>query len=151
MGYSVFRPLGVTHHVPRRAYTGFTLFTTLGGDTTYLVDMQGRVVHLWRPALPPYYGYFLDDGRLLTSLRLPETTVTFGGAHGAVAELDWDGRIVWQYETPRSTTTTPACRTATRWCCAGRPCPPRSRAAWPAASPAPRPRAASCGATSWPR
>ena len=100
MGYSVFRPLGVTHHVPRRTYPGFTLFTTLGGDTTYLVDMQGCVVHLWRPELPPYYGYFLDDGRLLTSLRLPETTVTFGGAHGAVAEVAWDGAIGWRHDDP---------------------------------------------------
>ena len=33
MGYSSFRPLGVTHHVPNRAYGGFTLFNTLGGDT----------------------------------------------------------------------------------------------------------------------
>ena len=100
MGYSLFRPLGVTHHVPRRAYNGFTLFATLGGDTTYLVDMQGRVVHLWRPTLPPYYGYLLDDGRLFTSLKLPETMVTFGGAHGSVAEVAWDGQILWRYDDP---------------------------------------------------
>ena len=98
MGYSAFRPLGVTHYVPRRAYNGFTLFSSLGGDRTYLVDMRGRVVHTWRPPLPPYYGYLLDDGHLLTSLQVRDPAVRFGGFTGAVAELSWDGQLAWQYE-----------------------------------------------------
>src|SRR5712692_2337239 len=98
MGYSVFRPLGVTHHVPRRAFQGFTLFNTLGGDTVYLVDMQGRVVHRWRPPLPPHYGYLLDDGNLLVSLQTPRPMLAFGGINGAVAEIDWDGAVLWRYD-----------------------------------------------------
>jgi Arylsulfotransferase (ASST) len=98
MGYSSFRPLGVTHHVPNRAYNGFTLFNSLGGDTVYLVDMAGRVVHTWRPLLPPYCGELLDNGHLLVTLRVAQPLTRFGGAHGGVAELDWDGRVLWQYE-----------------------------------------------------
>jgi len=98
MGYSSFRPLGVTHHVPNRAYNGFTLFNTLGGDAVYLVDMAGRVVHSWRPLLPPYCGELLDNGHLLVTLRVAQPLTRFGGAHGGVAELDWDGRVLWQYE-----------------------------------------------------
>ena len=100
MGYSVFRPLGVTHHLPRRAYNGFTLYCNINGDAVYLIDMQGRVVHCWRPGLSPFYGYLLDNGHLLVSLKAPEPTLTYGGWHGRVAELDWDGRVAWQYEDP---------------------------------------------------
>ena len=95
MGNSLFRPLGVTHHVPARAYNGFTLYNTLAGDAVYLIDMQGRVVHQWRPTRSPYYGYLLDNGHLLLSVKVEQPTVRFGGIHGAVVELDWDGRVLW--------------------------------------------------------
>jgi hypothetical protein len=100
MGYSVFRPLGVTHYEPRRAFNGYTLYCNINGDAVYLVDMRGRVVHRWQPALSPFYGYLLDNGHLLVSLKVPEPALTFGGFHGRVAELDWDGRVLWQYEDP---------------------------------------------------
>ncbi|HEY7061942.1 MAG TPA: aryl-sulfate sulfotransferase [Chloroflexota bacterium] len=98
MGYSVFRPLGVTHYVPRRAYAGYTLFSSLAGDATYLIDMQGRVVHRWRPTLPLFYGYLLDNGHLLASLQVPNPIVRFGGFTGLLVELDWDGQVLWQHE-----------------------------------------------------
>jgi outer membrane protein assembly factor BamB len=100
MGYSVFRPLGVTHCVPRRAYPGFTLVCPINGDAAYLVDLRGRVVHRWRLPRPAFYAYLLDNGHLLASLKVPRPTLTYGGFHGLVAELDWDGAIVWQYEDP---------------------------------------------------
>src|SRR5581483_7785442 len=95
-----FRPLGVTHHVPRRAYNGFTLFSTIGGDALYLVDMQGRVVHTWRPPVPPFYGYLLDNGHLLASLQVAAPVVRFGGYTGALVELDWDGAVLWRHDDP---------------------------------------------------
>src|SRR5581483_8944001 len=100
MGYSPFRPLGVTHHHPGRSYAGFTLVTTIDGDVACLVDLRGRVVHHWRLPLPAFYAYLLDDGHLLAALKIPRPAVRFGGMYGLLAELDWDGELVWQYEDP---------------------------------------------------
>jgi hypothetical protein len=67
MGYSIFRPTGTTRHDPARAFPGYTVFTTLGGDTTYLIDTAGQLVHTWQTPAPlrPYYGYLLENGNLL--------------------------------------------------------------------------------------
>ncbi len=42
MGYSVYRPLGVTHHVRRRTYNGFTLHGNINGDAE-MVTPEGQV------------------------------------------------------------------------------------------------------------
>ena len=102
MGFSIFRQTGVTHHEPERAYAGYTLFTTLGGDTTYLIDMAGALVHTWRAPAPlrPYYGYLLESGNLLLRCTSGQEPWKLGGESGAVVELDWDGGVVWRYDDP---------------------------------------------------
>lgn len=103
MGYSIYRPTGTIHYEPDSAFNGFTLFTVLGGDTTYLIDMAGTLVHTWRAPAPwlPYYGYLLENGNLLLRCSTgKEPWLMMGGGSGAVVELDWDGRVVWQYEDP---------------------------------------------------
>src|SRR5215213_1266901 len=102
MGYSPFRPTGTTHHDAGRAFAGYTLFTPLGGDTTYLISMAGEVVHTWQAPAPwhTYYGYLLENGNLLVRCTTGREPWSIGGASGAVVELDWDGRVVWQYEDP---------------------------------------------------
>jgi hypothetical protein len=102
MGYSPFRPTGMTHHDRGRAFQGYTLFTTLGGDTTYLIDMVGTVVHTWQARAPlrVYYGYLLPTGNLLVRCTTGQEPWPMGGGSGAVVELDWEGREVWRYEDP---------------------------------------------------
>ncbi len=46
MGYSPFRPLGVTHHVPSRVYNGLTLYSTTSGDAVYLIDFPTEGIGL---------------------------------------------------------------------------------------------------------
>ena len=102
MGYSMFAPTGVTHNDAKKSLGGYTLFTTLSGNQTYLIDMAGEVVRAWRPPEPwkPYYGYFLENGNLLLRCTTGRESWGFGGASGAVVELDWDGQVVWQFEHP---------------------------------------------------
>jgi outer membrane protein assembly factor BamB len=103
MGYSIFGPVGLTHHVPGKTFDGYTVLTTLSGDTTYLVNMAGEVVHTWQTAAPlkPYYGYLLDNGNLLLRCTNGSERYGFGGASAAVLEMDWDGRVLWRHEDPR--------------------------------------------------
>jgi hypothetical protein len=60
---------GVTHYEHGQAYEGYSLFTDYG-DSAYLIDMRGRVVHTWHfPAGEGgsrEYARMLPDGSLLT-------------------------------------------------------------------------------------
>lgn len=93
-------PVGVTVYDPVRAYNGFTLFTSLGGDGThYLIDMHGKTVHTWK--MPPsHYGWLLPNGNLLsgavrkTGLGTAETQTPAVANVGSVYEADWNGKIV---------------------------------------------------------
>jgi len=97
---------GLIAHDPARAQTGYTLFAPMFGDgTVYLVDMDGTVAHTWRmPYRPGLYGYLLDNGHLFYSgkvmadLERFEAWPRFKG--GAVLEVDWRGRTVWEIRHP---------------------------------------------------
>lgn len=90
--------LGLTVYQPDKADYGYTLFTPMTGTSAYLIDMQGCVVHHWSlPYRPGAYGYLLDNGHLLIAGRTGKSPVPFGGAGGTLMELDWDGKIVWEY------------------------------------------------------
>lgn len=81
------------------AEPGYLLFSPLLSGTTYLVDMDGYVVHLWESDYSPGGGlYLLDNGNLLRTARDPQI-VSFkaGGVGGLIEELDWDGNQVWRW------------------------------------------------------
>jgi hypothetical protein len=97
---------GLIAHDPARAQAGYTLFAPMLGDgTVFLVDMEGKVAHTWRPPFRPgLYGYLLDNGHLfyggkvMDDLGRFEAWPRFKG--GAVLELDWHGRILWELRHP---------------------------------------------------
>ena len=97
-------PVGVTVYDPVQAYSGFTLFTSLGGDGThYLIDMHGKTVHTWK--MPPsHYGWLLPNGNLLsgaarkTGLGTAETKTPAVANVGSVYEADWNGKMVGKWD-----------------------------------------------------
>lgn len=117
MGWSAHRATGLTYHQPALSQKGYTLFAPLGGDSAYLIGMDGRIVQRWRPeGLHPFMVRLLPDGKLLAlcsdaSLPPPTSPPNFdqppspfaerirrmGGAATNLIELDWDGAIVWNY------------------------------------------------------
>jgi hypothetical protein len=104
---SIF-PTGTTRYDPGKAYNSFILFSG-ADDETYLIDMNGKVVHRWG------YGGFpagmLDPkltggkrGRVV--LQLAQTAGVATGvnpglpamfSNKTLGELDWDGKVVWQW------------------------------------------------------
>lgn len=98
---SVF-PTGVTVHDRARAYQGYVVFT--GQDKkTHLIDTDGRLVHQW-----PYEGFpplLLDPalaggkrGNILLQLsNTPGAPAGNGLGNNAIGELDWNGKVVWQW------------------------------------------------------
>jgi hypothetical protein len=119
MGWSINRPTGLTYHRPDLSTKGYTLLTPHGDASSYLIDIDGRVVHRWTfEHIKPGYGRLLDNGNLLMSgsrLDLPppppdeptkppppfEVHVTrLGGYHTTLVEVDWQGHVAWEYENP---------------------------------------------------
>ncbi len=83
------------------AFPGYTLLAPLLSTSTYLVDMEGRVVHRWQSELTPGNSVYLkDNGNLLRCLRVPDNPVFrsgAGGAGGRIRELGWNGEVVWDF------------------------------------------------------
>jgi len=118
MGWSEFRKTGLTHHQPAASVKGYTLVTPMYTGDTYLLDMDGRIVHQWHLTshLRSFYGRLLPSGNLLimgadasvTPPAVPEGTVPpfdasirrIGGNATHLREVDWDGNIVWEYANP---------------------------------------------------
>lgn len=102
MGWSDYRPTGLTHRDARSA-GGYTLVAPIGGNDVYLLDEDGRIAHGWSvPRFQPGYGYLLPGGRLLVRGQpLVDTEVGPGqpaGKADILLELDWDSRVLWRWE-----------------------------------------------------
>jgi hypothetical protein len=95
----------------KKAWDGYLLFTESNiandiqlGSTTFLLDTDGKTVHTWtnpRGVPEGAAAYLLDNGLLLRQsapgdwLVMEEYRV---GAHGIVELVDWDGKVVWEYQ-----------------------------------------------------
>lgn len=93
------RPRGVVLNTAA-ASPGYTLIAPFGGQQTFLIDLQGRVVHTWTTQLQPSQAaYLLEDGSLLRTAKVPSQTFQIpGGPAGAIQKLAWDGQVLWEYQ-----------------------------------------------------
>ena len=93
--------LGLSTNDPK-AFQGYTLLATQNSKTSYLIDMQGRVVRKWEAGSnPALSAYLLENGHLLRPASLNGEEMVFGGGPGAggrVQEFDWDGNVVWDFK-----------------------------------------------------
>ena len=94
----------LTFYRPDKTYNGLTLFTPMSGSpsNTWLIDMQGRLLHRWElTGWVRLQAILLPNGNLLYAIRNPEgpfPDIPYTG--GEIIEMDWDGNIVWQYSEP---------------------------------------------------
>ncbi len=81
------------------ASAGYTLFAPLNSTTTYLVDLQGQLVHSWLSKyVPGQAAYLLDDGSILRCAREPGNRhFAGGGIGGRVERIAPDGTLVWKF------------------------------------------------------
>lgn len=83
-----------------RSYEGYTLFSPLGGRTSFLINNEGEWVNSWDHAYNPNGGsYLLENGHLLLMDREPNPhpNPAIPNSFGGIKELDWDGTLVWSY------------------------------------------------------
>jgi hypothetical protein len=82
------------------AFDGYTLLAPINSKSIHLIDLDGKVVHTWATARRPGAAtYFLDNGHLLRGGMQDDNPRFHGGGIGGwIEELDWEGKVVWEFE-----------------------------------------------------
>jgi len=78
------------------AFVGYTLLSPLQSTSTFLIDMNGRIVKTWvTDSTPSSLAYLRENGNLLRAGLPPDPPFgrTAGGG-GKLQEFDWDGILV---------------------------------------------------------
>ena len=96
------RKFGVRVHDAEKSAEGFTLFSPLWGQETYLIDMAGEVVHQWElPSHPGGYARLIHNGNLFYAAKSEGGPPFDGGAKGGlIREVDWNNNVVMEYRDP---------------------------------------------------
>lgn len=101
--YEAFHgPTELIYHDPERAYRGYTMFTPSRGRNTYLIDMNGEVVHTWSIPASWRDPEIRENGRLLEDGLLARSNT--GGDEptpGLYQLVDWDGTVIWEHQPGR--------------------------------------------------
>jgi hypothetical protein len=92
---------GVLVNTPK-AFPGYNLLAPIGTTMTYLVDLQGRVVHTWESEYDTASGGFLlPNGHLLRAAHIDNHPLgTAPGRGGRVQEFNWEGELLWDFKFP---------------------------------------------------
>ena len=82
------------------AFQGYTILSPLQSRTTFLIDMNGRVVRSWQTdSTPSSLAYLLENGNILRAgvqMNSPYGGGVAGGG-GRLQEFDWNGQPVWDF------------------------------------------------------
>jgi hypothetical protein len=93
--------LGLSINDPR-ALQGYTLMSPFESPNTYLLDMQGRVVHTWKTdSSPALSAFLLENGHLMRPGSIGGDARVFGpgpGVGGRIQEFTWEGELVWDFK-----------------------------------------------------
>jgi hypothetical protein len=78
----------------------YVLVAPTKSNNTYLMDLNGQLVHEWKgDAIPGLSVYLLPNGHLLRANSLGQGAFPgLGGNGGRVTEYDWDGNVVWTFD-----------------------------------------------------
>lgn len=87
--------VGMLYHDSTKAFQGYTLFAPNVATTTYLIDMNGKLVHQWESEyVPKLSAYLLEDGDLLrpASIMFPPNNPM-----GGFQLFNWNNELKWEY------------------------------------------------------
>jgi PKD repeat protein len=84
----------------------YTLYSGLGGSSTYLIDTAGTTYKTWSHSSSYVTGYscYMISDTLLRSYQLSSTDIDHAsGATGGIQKVTWDGDIAWDWTYSSST------------------------------------------------
>jgi hypothetical protein len=102
MGWSSYRKTGLLYR-DTKSYGGYTIIVPNGGDHTYLLGPDGKIVHAWNiPWFRPGYAYLTPAGTLLARGRLLQETEKgrdfVPDKADILVEFDWNSNPIWRWE-----------------------------------------------------
>lgn len=99
------RTIGLFVNDTANVYKGYTLFAPKQNTMTYLINNEGRVIHVWSASkYPPGQSvYLLENGNLLRACMTKGQLSSGGGEGGRVEEYDWNDNLVWSLDFSTST------------------------------------------------
>lgn len=103
MAWTHRRRVGLTHLDAERSCSGYTLFCSVRGSTANLLDAEGRIVWRWQHPEGIQHAKLNAAGNLLIQTQPPDAAdgaENIGGSAGALIELDWNSKVVWEYRDP---------------------------------------------------
>ena len=79
-------------------FDGFALYNAQNNNTTYLIDKEGDIAHIWNCDLNCNYTVLLkNNGNIVRGAVNPGNQLTGAAQGGRVQEIDPDGNIVWEF------------------------------------------------------
>lgn len=84
------------------AFPGYTLISPLSSLRTFLVDLNGHVVHWWdADCKVGQTAYLMEDGTLWRAGKAADSGQfpDRAGSGGRIQKYDWDGKLLWDYNT----------------------------------------------------
>lgn len=81
------------------ALNSYTLIAPLNSTQTYVIDNCGFVVNAWNNSAyePAASVYLLEDGSIMRTCNIGDTTLSTGGSGGRLEQYDWDDNLIWSY------------------------------------------------------
>lgn len=110
--YETFNgPTELIYSDPEQAAPGYLLLPSWPRhedyEHTYLLNLDGEVVHMWKTVPPEYEGrgFVLEKTARLTEKGTIVQGLSTAGhtteGERVLLELDWDGNVVWAFSDPR--------------------------------------------------
>jgi hypothetical protein len=97
--------VGVIRNDPG-SFAGYTLISPLQSTSTFLIDMNGRVVKDWDTgSTPSSIAYLRENGNLLRAGLAPNNPYRTAGSGGKMQEFTWDGELAWDFDYGTATVT----------------------------------------------
>ncbi len=97
--------VGLISYDSSASYNGYTLFSPIASDDTYLIDNRGYLIHSWSSSYRPAQSVMLlPDGSLLRTAFVENADpFVAGGAGGRIERYDWNGNLTWSFNYYSST------------------------------------------------
>jgi hypothetical protein len=84
-----------------RSFQGYTLVSPMSSTKSYLIDMEGKIVHTWvGTGTPALTAYLLPTGNLLRPCSGEALSFRPNGGiypKGRIQEFTWNGELVWDF------------------------------------------------------
>ncbi|MBL0340792.1 MAG: aryl-sulfate sulfotransferase [Bacteroidetes bacterium] len=96
LAFSMF----LSYSTQAQQWGNYTLYSTLNGTTTYLVDTNGTTFKTWTHTSANkngYSAYLIPGGTLLRSVARSGNSFMGGPICGQVQKVDWNGTIIWDF------------------------------------------------------